>query len=135
MVEQVLRVADELAFGVQGEACAKRVRRALVQRPRREVRAGRAAAKFVCGELVAPANRIPQPGVIAAEREGALQQREPFGVTRAARYEDRPVVLQRFDVIGVELQRAPCELDPSRDIVRRVAGAGLFEERAGFVVR
>jgi hypothetical protein len=89
----------------------------------------------VCRELVTPAGRIPEAGVIASERERALHEREPLGVASVARHEHRTVVLQRFDVIGVELQRATREVDASGHIVRRMAGAGLFEERAGFVVR
>jgi hypothetical protein len=131
MVQQILRIAGELAIRVEGEASAKRLGSALVQRPRVGQRIGRTTAPdLVRGELGAPAERVPEAGIAATERDGALDQRETISVLCAPRDEQGRQVLERFDVIGVERERAPRQGNGFRDVMRRMTLAGLREEGA-----
>lgn len=103
MVEQIRRVAFELAVRLQREAPAKALRGALVQIARRrrivaERRRPRAPSQLVRGELVAPAQRVPETGVIIARCGRALDQREPFSILLAPRNQQRRQVLQRLGV-------------------------------------
>jgi hypothetical protein len=86
VIEQVFGVALQLSVGVQREAAEKALRRALIQRARVEVDAGRAAARdLVRGELVAPAERVPRAGVVGSGSSGAIETLKPFAVRPLAR--------------------------------------------------
>lgn len=130
MIEQIFGIASELTVGAKGKAAAERLGRALVQRLRILLRHGRAAADLVRGELRAPAERIPDAGIATAKRYGALDQREAIDILRAARDEQRRQLFERFDVIGIERECAPRQLDGRDVVVGYLTFACLREEPA-----
>lgn len=134
MVEEVFSVADELAFGVEVEAVTEGVGGAVVQRADVESWVGGAAADLVRGELVAPAGGIPDAGVIGTERDGPIDQRKSVGVVAAARDEMRREMLERLDVVGVEFERAPHEINAGRGVVCGLQALRLGEQCARRVV-
>lgn len=118
MVEEVCGVISELAIRVEGEAAAERVGGATVERVDVEIDAGDAATDLVRGELVAPADGVPDAGVVRAQSSGAIDEGETLGEMAPACYEKRRHVLERFDVVGVELEGAACEIETRSDVVR-----------------
>src|SRR5207247_8375577 len=72
VVQQVFRIADELALGAKRQAAAKPFRRALVERTRVERLIGRSAPRdLVRRELVAPAECVPEPRIVMTRGDRA----------------------------------------------------------------
>ncbi len=135
VVEQILGVADELAVGVEVEAATEGVGGAFVERPNIEFGVRRAALDLVRGELVAPAERVPDAGIIGADGGGAIDGGETLDVLAAAGDQQRRELLQRFDVVGITLQRALRQLQARGDVVRGLAPLCFGEQGAGIVAR
>ena len=133
VVEEIFSVVDEFAFGVEGETLAERCGSAFVQRVNVELRARCATVEFVGGEFGAPAERVPNAGVLRPESGCSFDEREPFGVLATAGDEVRGHVLERFDIVGIEIERALHQLDARGDIVGRLEALRLGEKRTGFV--
>ncbi len=135
MVEEVFGVALELAVRAEGEAGAESFSGALVQVFHGRPVVDGTAAELVRGELSAPAEGVPEAGIIRTEGDGALDCGDAVGVASAAGDEDGCEVLERFDVVGVDLERAMREGHTARDVARGVALLCLGKERAGVVSR
>ena len=87
------------------------------------------------GELVAPAERVPDAGIIGAEGDGTIDERKPLRVLPPSRDQQRRKLLQRFDVVGVKLQRASRQIQARSDVMRGLTPLGLGEQSAGFIAR
>lgn len=135
MVQQILGVANELAFRAQGEALTKRIGSTLIQRCRIEIDTGVASFDLVGGEFVAPARRVPDAGVRGAGRDRTIDECEPLCVVAAARDEQGGEVLQRLDVLWIQFERPAGEFDTCRHIARGVMPKCIREERARFLLR
>lgn len=129
MVEEVFGVVGELAFRVEREAAAEGIGRAFEERRGVDIAARPgAAAGLVGGELRAPAQRVPEAGVVRAQFDGALYERQALTEAVLPGDQHGAGVLQRFDVRGVELQRPPCQRQSAGDIARGVAFARQPEQ-------
>lgn len=135
MVEQIFGVADELAIGVEVEATVEGVGGAFVERADIEIDLRGAALDLVRGELVAPAERVPDAGIIGAEDGGAIDGGEAFGVLPAAGDQQRRELLKRFDVVGIQLKSALRQLQARGDVVRGLTPLCLGEQSARIFAR
>jgi len=134
VVEQILGVSLELALGVQREAAAKAIGGAFVEHAGVEIDAGRAAAgDLVRGELVAPAEGVPQASIVAAGCDCAIEAREPFCILVAPRDQRRAEMFERLRVFGVDLKRTARQRDASGDVACLMACACLLEQCARVV--
>lgn len=134
MVEEIFGVADEFAFGVEGEALAERFGGAFVEGSHVQLGAWCAAVEFVCGELGAPTERVPDAGIFGAKCDGPFDESQAFSVLATAGDEMCGHLFEGLDVVGVEIECALRQLDAGGDIVRRLAALRFGEQRAGFVV-
>ncbi len=136
MIQQILRVTLEFAIRVQRETLPEPGFGALVQRARIKRHACRTAPlDLVRGELVAPAQRVPETSVILARGNCALDQVETLGVLLPARDQYRRQMLERFRVVRVDGDRASCQFDRARRVAGRVRSQSIGVQRARLVVR
>src|SRR5581483_4680073 len=133
MVEQVPGVAGELSLRPQVEAAAKRLGGAFVRRAHVDCLAAGAARALVSGELAAPAEGIPETGIVRAGGSGALEHGQPFGIRAASRNEQRADVLERLRQVRRQRQRATAEVDAARGVMRGLARLRLGKQRARLV--
>ena len=133
MIEQVFGVALEFTLRVEGEAGAERFGGAFVQVEDARGAFDRTAAELVGGELRAPAECVPEAGVIRTERDGALDGSEALRVAAAAGDEDRREMLERFDAVGIDRERLAREFHARGDVTGGVALLGLGKQGARVV--
>lgn len=130
VVEQILGISDKLAVRFEIEASAKRVGGTPVEIPglQRHL-SGWAARDLVRRELVAPAERIPESGVLGPERDRAIDEREAVNVSALPGNQCRRKMLDRLDVVRIEIERLSGECDARRGIVRGLTLLCFGEER------
>ena len=136
MGKQVLSVTDKLAFRMQGEAAPEGSSRFLVE-PTRIASAsltGWAATNLVSSELIVPTTRVPETGILRAERDGTVNEGEPFGKPVAPCNEASAYELQRLDEVGVEGKRALSALQSASDVPRCMETLGLGEGSSSILV-
>lgn len=136
VVQQILGVALQLAGRGERQALAKTLGRALVQVARRQrVGAGAAALDLVRGELVAPAERVPQARIFGPGSDSAFDQCHAFFVLRPSRDQRCGEMFERLGEVWVEFDRTPRRRDRLRGIARLVRCERLIVCGAGVVVR
>lgn len=134
VVEQVLRVADELALRVKGKTGTEALSGTFVQRLC-VCFVARPPARFMRSELIQPSERIPEAGVVGADGDGALDQVQALAIAAAAGDERGGEVFDRFDVGGIEFEGAPGEFGGGGVVVLRLALLRLSQQVVRFGAR
>lgn len=134
MVEQVLRVVAELALRIKRQACLKRGGGALVQRTRIRLYAPcTTALKLVRREFAAPAQRVPQAGIVRSRADRAFQQRDAFGVTPPSRHQQVRQVFERLREVRIKRDRRARQFDAASRVSRSVCVERFLEQSARVV--
>jgi hypothetical protein len=118
VLEEIPGVVGEFAVRAEGETAAKRLGGAGIERAHVEIGVRGAAADLVRAELVAPTDGVPDARVIRPQCSGAVDESQALSILAAPGYQERRHVLERFDVVGVEIERAAREIETGSDVVR-----------------